>query len=477
MAGPAGGPPVRHGAERDRRVLRLESYPGAGTLASSRALRRMIGLSIALCRARARPAAMSDMLPLDAEQIEAFLIATGIGLLIGLERERVPSARAGLRTFGLVGMLGALVAMLGEQLGSPAPFVAGLVLVGLTIVAAYLRHPDPSDPGTTSVAALVLCYCLGAASWLGHARLAVMLAVATTVLLYFKAQLRGMATRLGQRDWISILQFGVLSLVILPMLPDEEMGPYGALNPRQIWWMVVLIAGVGLAGYTALQVAGVRYGAAFVGVFGGLASSTATTLLYARQARALPAAGAMAALVIVIANLVMVLRVGAIAGVVAPGVAATLLRVIVPALVLGALGALWLWRQLAERAEALLPTTGNPTELKTALGFGAAYALVLLAAAWLSDFAGNRGLYVLAFVSGLTDVDAITLSSLRLYALERLELVATVTAVGIAMLANLAFKLGLAAVIGGRALALRAAAGMASVALGLLAGLAWVGLG
>ncbi|HPE05745.1 MAG TPA: MgtC/SapB family protein, partial [Thauera sp.] len=139
---------------------------------------------------------MSDLLPLDAEQIEAFLIATGIGLLIGLERERVPSARAGLRTFGLVGMLGALVAMLGEQLGSPAPFVAGLVLVGLTIIAAYLRHPDPSDPGTTSVAALVLCYCLGAASWLGHAQVAVMLAVATTVLLYFKAQLRGMATRL-----------------------------------------------------------------------------------------------------------------------------------------------------------------------------------------------------------------------------------------------------------------------------------------
>ena len=82
MADPAGGPPVRHGAERERRVLRLESYPGAGTLASSRALRRMIGLSIALCRARARPAAMSDMLPLDAEQIEALLIATGIGLLM-----------------------------------------------------------------------------------------------------------------------------------------------------------------------------------------------------------------------------------------------------------------------------------------------------------------------------------------------------------------------------------------------------------
>lgn len=424
---------------------------------------------------RARPAAMPDSLPLDANQIEAFLIATGIGLLIGLERERVPSARAGLRTFALVGMFGALVAMLGQTQGSLAPFVAGLVIVALTLIAAYLRHPDPSDPGTTSVAALVVCYCLGAATWLGYAQLAVMLAVATTVLLYFKAQLRGMATRLGARDWISILQFGVLSLVILPILPNEEMGPYGALNPHQIWWMVVLIAGVGLAGYAALAVAGVRYGAAFVGVFGGLASSTATTLLYARQARAFPAATAMAALVIVLANLVMVLRVAVIAALVAPAVATTLALIVAPALVVGALAVAWQWRQLPERSEAVLPSTSNPTELKTALGFGALYAVVLLAAAWLSDLAGSRGLYMLSLVSGLTDVDAITLSSLRLFALERLQLGVTVTAIGIAMLANLGFKLGMAVAIGGRALGFKAAVGMGAVALGLVAGMLWMG--
>ena len=162
-AAPRGGPCVRRAA-RERRVER--SYPGTGVLGTSpRTPGRMIGLSIALCRGRTRPAAMSDMLPLDAEQIEAFLIATGIGLLIGLSASVCPSARAGLRTFGLVGMLGALVSMLGEQLGSPAPFVAGLVLVGLTIIAATCAT-DSSDPGTTSVAALVLCYCLGAASWL-----------------------------------------------------------------------------------------------------------------------------------------------------------------------------------------------------------------------------------------------------------------------------------------------------------------------
>ena len=134
-------------------------------------------------------------------------------------------------------------------------------------------------------------YALGAATWYGYDQLAVMLAIGTTVLLYFKAQLRGIATRLEARDWISMLQFGVLSLVILPILPDREYGPYDALNPHQIWLMVVLIAGVSLAGYAALQLAGARYGAAFVGVFGGLASSTATTLVYARKARDIADAG------------------------------------------------------------------------------------------------------------------------------------------------------------------------------------------
>src|SRR5690606_34107267 len=152
----------------------------------------------------------------------------------------------------------------------------------------------------------------------------------------------------------------------------------------------------------------------------------------------------------------------------------TLALVVAPALVLGVLAGIWYWRQLLERGEAVLPTTSNPTELKTAIGFGAAYAVVLLTAAWLSDFAGSRGLYVLALVSGLTDVDAITLSSLRLFALDRLELGVTVTAIGIAMLANLGFKLGMAAVIGGRELGLKVAIGMGAVGLGLAGGVLWI---
>ncbi|PKO50970.1 MAG: magnesium transporter MgtC, partial [Betaproteobacteria bacterium HGW-Betaproteobacteria-21] len=398
---------------------------------------------------------MPHSVPFDPEQIEAFLIAIGIGLLIGLERERVPSARAGLRTFGLVAMLGALTGLLGQQLQSIAPFAVGMAVIGTMIVAAYLRHPDPSDPGTTSVAALMVCYCLGTAVWLGYAKIAVMLAVGTTVLLYFKTQLRGIATRLGPRDWISILQFSVLSLVILPILPNEEFGPYGALNPYQVWWMVVLISGVSLAGYAALQLVGAKHGAAFVGIFGGLASSTATTMVYARNARGSPGLASMAALVIVLANLVMVVRVSVIAAVVAPGLLRALLVIVVPALVLGTLALVWNWRKLGNGGDAVLPQTTNPTELRTALGFGALYAFVLFCAAWLSDYAGTGGLYVLAVVSGFTDIDAIALSSMRLFSLERLELTPAVIAIGLGMVANLSFKTIMAVVIGGRALGIK----------------------
>ena len=413
----------------------------------------------------------------DPAQIETFLTAIGIGLLIGLERERVPSARAGLRTFGLVAMLGALAGLLGEHLQSIAPFAVGMAVIGAMIIAAYLRHPDPNDPGTTSVAALMVCYCLGTAVWLGFSKLAVMLAVGTTVLLYFKTQLRGMATRLGPRDWISILQFSVLSLVILPILPNEEFGPHGALNPYQIWWMVVLISGVSLAGYAALQLVGAKHGAAFVGIFGGLASSTATTMVYARNARESESLSSMAALVIVLANLVMVVRVTVVAAVVAPGVLPALFQVVIPALTLGGIALLISWRQLSDGGPAVLPETTNPTELRTALGFGALYAVVLFCAAWLSDYAGPRGLYVLAVMTGFTDIDAIALSSLRLFALDKLALHPTAIAIGLGMIANLSFKAGMAAVIGGRTLSRKVFAGMGSVAFGLALGIGWHALG
>jgi len=392
-------------------------------------------------------------------------------MLIGLERERNPTAKAGLRTFTLVALFGTLAALLSEQTGTAWVLAGGLLVVGGMMVAAYARAPDlGDDPGTTTVAAIVLCYGLGAMVWYGYHQLAVMLAIVSTVLLYFKAELHGITRSLTRRDLISFLQFAVLSLVILPLLPNQDYGPYRALNPYQIWWMVVLISGVSLAGYAALRIAGQRHGAPLMGLLGGLVSSTATTLVFSRHARGNAALIPVAVVVILLANLMVLIRLGVIAAVVSPRLLPALLPVLGGGLIAGLLGTALLWRGLRSDGELPDLELNNPTEIRTALGFGLLYAAVLFAAAWLSDYAGSQGLYTVALVSGLTDVDAITLSSLRLFGLGKLVQGQVVTAVTLAFIANMAFKSGLILFIGGKLLARKTAVGMLAILLGVAAG-------
>lgn len=415
---------------------------------------------------------LTAFLPPELAALPHYGVALAIGLLMGLERERNPAAKAGLRTFALTALFGVLSAHLGTALGSVWLIPAGLLLTGGMMIAAYLREPPgASDPGTTTVAALMLCYGLGVLVWHDEAQLAVMLGIVATVLLYFKPELRGISERLSRRDLLSVLQFAVLSLIILPLVPNQNYGPYGALNPYQIWWMVVLIAGVGLAGYAALRLAGQQRGAVILGLLGGLVSSTATTLAFSRHARASNAIIPVAVIVIVLANLVVLLRLGVLVAVLAPPVLAALLPVLAGGLIAGALGAAYGVRRLKPAGDLPDLAMSNPTELRTALGFGLMYAAVLLAAAWLSDWLGTGALYLVALVSGLTDVDAITLSSLRLFNLDKLPVATVVNVIVLATLANLAFKSVLAFVVGGHRMARHAAAGMGAVGLGLI--LAW----
>ena len=406
------------------------------------------------------------------EILQAFATSIGIGLLIGLERERQSDLKAGVRTFALVGLLGCLCALLAQTTDSGWILGAGLLTIAAMMIAAHVADPlDTGDPGTTSVVALMVCYALGAMVWFGYTSTAVMLAIATTVLLYFKTELHGISKNLTHVDLLSILQFGVLALVILPILPNKDFGPYQALNPHHIWWMVVLISGVSLAGYAALRLTGAQHGAALIGLFGGFASSTATTMIFARHARANLDLARTAMVVILLANIVVMIRLGLLAFVVAPDIAGLLSGVLGCGIALGLAATLWGWRQL-ESVDALpMPNVTNPTEIKTALTFGGLYALILVLSAWLQDIAGNRGFYLLALASGLTDVDAIVLSSLRMFSMEKITAVQTVTAITLATLSNLAFKTGLVMVIGGAALARRTLPGLAAIAAGLIGGL------
>ncbi len=409
------------------------------------------------------------------DRLPEFLTALLIGLLIGLERERNPTAKAGLRTFALVALTGAAAALLADVFAAPSILGVALGAVAIMVIAAYYHRQEDSpvdDPGTTTVAVVITCYLLGAMVMAGYARLAVMIAIVVTVLLYFKAELGGAARKLERRDLVSILQFAVVTFVVLPLLPDLAFGPYGALNPRHIWSMVVLISGVSLAGYVALRLVGAQHGAILLGLLGGLVSSTATTLAYSRYAKRESNLTGLAVTVISTANLVLLVRLTVFAAVVAPGTLAILAPVLAMALVAGMAAYAYGRRRDNAGLELTTPDISNPAELHIALSFAAMYAAVLLLSAWLADLVGSIGVYMVALVSGLTDVDAITLSSLRLYGLGTLSGYQLTLAVVLALAANAAFKLGIVRVVGGAVLFKRCVPVLAAVVTGAAIGLA-----
>jgi uncharacterized membrane protein (DUF4010 family) len=415
---------------------------------------------------------MNPFEPAALAHIEAFAVSLALGLLIGLERERKTDPKAGLRTFALVSMFGCLSALIADKSGSGWIVAIGmLAIAAMMIAAATIDPPDDGDPPTTSIVALMITYGLGAAVWFGYGALAIMAAIATTALLYFKTQLHGITRALTHTDLISILQFAVLSFIILPILPDVDYGPFDTLNPHQTWWMVVLISGVSLAGYAALRIAGGQHGAPMVGFLGGLVSSTATTMVFARHARADAAIVRTATVVILVANLMVMLRLLLVTTVVAPQLLTSLAIVLGPGLLFGLAVAAIGWRGHVAGPALPMPEVRNPTELKTALTFGALYAAVLFLSAWLQDVAGSNGLYAVALASGLTDVDAITLSSLRLHNQDRLGEIEAVMSIALATLSNLAFKSSLVISIGGAALARRTLPGLAAIAVGIGVGL------
>jgi uncharacterized membrane protein (DUF4010 family) len=235
--------------------------------------------------------------------------------------------------------------------------------------------------------------------------------------------------------------------------------------------MVVLISGLALSGYLALRIIGARHGAALLGIFGGLASSTATTLMFSRHAKEHPDLIHMAAIVILIANVMVMIRLGFVSSVVAPNLAISVATVFACGIIPGVAMALYGWKILSAGGELPMPEVKNPTELKTAISFGLLYAIVLLASAWLQDIAGNKGLYIVALASGLTDADASVLSTLRLFNLEKISSSEAVVAVTLALMANLIFKIGLILSIGGKSLARYALPGLLAIGGGMATGL------
>jgi uncharacterized membrane protein (DUF4010 family) len=285
---------------------------------------------------------------------------------------------------------------------------------------------------------------------------AVVLGGGVAVLLQWKVPLHRLAKGLGEEDLKAIMKFVLISLVILPVLPDKTYGPYDVLNPHQIWLMVVLIVGISLGGYITYKFWGEKAGIVLGGILGGLISSTATTVSYARRTAYSVGVSQAGALVILISSTIVFIRVLVEIAVVAPRFLTTAAPPLSIMVALFAAACLPLWRKIRSE-EDRMPEQENPSELKSAVFFGFLFALVLLAVAAARESLGLRGLYGVAALSGLTDMDAITLSTAQLVSQGRLDGDTGWRLVLLASLSNLLFKGGTIAVLGSRHLLARIA--------------------
>jgi uncharacterized membrane protein (DUF4010 family) len=376
-----------------------------------------------------------------------------LGLLIGLQRERVESAIGGIRTYPLIAAFGTVCGWLAQDYGGWI-VAAGLLAVATLLVVSnfMLTRGGDHDAGQTSEIAALLLYGVGAYVVAGELAVAVVLGGIIVVLLHFKDFLHAFAARIGEQDVTAIMQFVLITLVVLPVLPDRSYGPYDTLNPFEIWLMVVLIVGIGLVGYLAYKLFGARDGAVLGGVIGGLVSSTATTVSFARRVASKPASAGLAALVIVIASAMVYARVMTEVAVVAPGQVRSMLPPLAAMLAASIIvGAVLFFASQDHRAA--MAEQGNPASLRLAMTFAAFYAVISFVVAAVQAEFGAGALYPVAVVAGLTDVDAITLSSSKLVNQGRMEPGTAWRTIVVASLSNLVFKGILAATLGGRALA------------------------
>lgn len=396
------------------------------------------------------------------EAFASLASALGLGLLVGVQRERSASELGGVRTFPLITVLGTVSAILSESLGGWV-FAAGLGgVAAATAIGNLMRPVEKRDPGITTEVAMLLMFCCGGLLWAAPRQIGVAVGVACAVLLHFKAGLHGFAARVSEKDLRAILQFALITFIVLPVLPDRTFGPLNVLNPREIWWMVVLVVGISLVAYVAYKVLPRTSGAIVGGLLGGMISSTASTAGFARRARSSPAAAPSLALAICIASTVVFVRVTIEIATVGSGVFWRLAPPIWMLLLAGAAGAGALWAMHRNKHEPEAEPE-NPTELKSAFTFALLYALVLLAVEFTRQRWGSGGLYIAAAISGLTDMDAITLSTTRMVNGGHISASTGWRAVMIASMANLVFKVGLAGAIGGRGLLKRLIAPIGAV--------------
>ncbi|MCX2949135.1 MgtC/SapB family protein [Lentzea sp. NEAU-D7] len=392
--------------------------------------------------------------------------ALAIGLLLGLEREhdnaQDSDRPAGSRTFPLIALTGAVSAAL-----SPVALGVALAAVAALVIAWYLRT---SEPGATTEIAAVVTFLLGALAW-HRPELAVPVGVAAAVLLAAKRPLHRFARKVvSDQDVRDAMILFVVAFVVLPLLPNRPLGPYGVLNPARVWWLVVAVTVIGWAGYVAARAFGERWGLLVTGFAGGFVSGSATTAVLARKYRTAGAAVIPGAVAVNLATLAQLVAVTAIAS---PPVALRLLPAIGAGAVVLLVEVAWLvWRTKPAEEENDEPVVGRPMSLKAALSLAAVLVLFLVVTRAAAEWLGGGGVVAAGALGGLADAHAAAIAAASL-APQSVPVHIAVLACGAALATNTVVKLVLAAVAGGPRFALRLAAWLAPAVVAVGLGMAW----
>jgi uncharacterized membrane protein (DUF4010 family) len=356
-----------------------------------------------------------------------FGLALVIGLLIGIQREysfrgsgEEGGLFAGVRTFGLIGLLGATAAYLADLLDTPVPLLALIAIVGAFLMVTYFVDAWRGDVGLTTEIAALLVLLAGALAYSDQTAVASGIAVATAVLLSLKFEMRRFVTALTPDDVAATLKLAFISVIILPVLPNQTYdvpSPFNVLNPFKTWLLVVLISGISFVGYVLTKVVGAERGIALTGLVGGLASSTAVTLSFTERSQGNESLARPFALAVMLAWTVMFGRVVVAVAAVNPVLAARLWIPMGASMAVGTLYCVWLFLQYRQRTTSDKEVElSNPFELGPAIKFGLLFATVLVIAKLAQDLFSTAGVYIAAIVSGLADADAIALSMAELQA-------------------------------------------------------------
>ncbi len=402
-------------------------------------------------------------------------VALLLGAIIGLERgwdareQKAGERIAGIRTFALIGLLGGISGVLAREITEWAFPVLLICVVAMGIVAYSERLEHIRNFSITGMVGMVLTFCFGTIAVVVDPVMATAAAVVTAIILDNKEEIHGWVNKLKAHELDAALKLLLISVVMLPLLPDEAMGPGGVLNPREIWWMVVMIASISFVGYFAIRVAGTRRGILFTSLFAGLSSSTALTLHFARQSARTPELSPQFASGILIACGTMFPRILVYCFVINRDLLPLLIWpvVIMTGLLYGP--ALLIWRRNSEKLKVSQPTLNqNPLDLTSALVFGLLLTAILLLGEFLKNWLGDAGIYLLAASSGVADVDAITLSLTRM-SNDSLAMGTAVVGIVLAAAVNNLVKSGMAWGIGNRRMGLLVGGPMV---VSLVAGLA-----